>query len=277
MRRSDSCRTWATAGRMASKASARTTGWKLPLLIRRPSAMDTRGLSSEALSSVSTASQATSRKVRKAPCTWGATRNESGSWTEGVPRGGVGPSTGDDGEEHGIGRPDGPDLGHDGMDRGVQERDEDLRGADARAGASAGQAAQSRSHRGADDARWQWRTHAAGMRRHDPILVARQRFARHALVAHVTQAGIEAVDEIRSIYRSIDHGLAGADPVQGCGRQFDACSGNHLEELFEAERLLGNGDQVRACEGHDAGLSRYAASLSTRCTRQPAAATGVAQ
>ena len=174
---------------------------------------------------------------------------------------------GDGGHVHEICRPDGPDLGHDGMDPRVQERDEDLRGADARAGASAGQAAQSRSHRGADDARWQWRTHAAGMRRHDPILVARQRFARHALVAHVTQAGIEAVDEIRSIYRSIDHGLAGADPVQGCGRQFDACSGNHLEELFE----------VRACEGHDAGLSRYAASISTHCTRQSGAVNGVAQ
>ena len=36
MRRSDSCPTWAIAGRSASSASASAIGWKLPLLSIRP-------------------------------------------------------------------------------------------------------------------------------------------------------------------------------------------------------------------------------------------------
>ena len=62
-------------------------GWKLPLLTSRPSSTSTTGLSSAAFSSSSTASRARVRNVRSAPCTWGATRNDSGSCTDVAPPG----------------------------------------------------------------------------------------------------------------------------------------------------------------------------------------------
>ena len=82
MRRSLSWPTCAAAGRSASKASAMSMGWKLPLLIIRPSSTTTSGLSSIEASSPSTASWAKRPSSRKAPWTWGTTRTESGSWTE---------------------------------------------------------------------------------------------------------------------------------------------------------------------------------------------------
>ena len=87
IRRSESWPTWAAAGRRASRARARTIGWKLPLLSIRPDATSTSGLSSMALSSSCAADRSSVTNSRNAPWTCGPTRNDSGSWTERGPPG----------------------------------------------------------------------------------------------------------------------------------------------------------------------------------------------
>ena len=84
-------------------------------------------------------------------------------------------------------------------------------------------------------------TDAARVEDHDRRLVCTQRLDRHAHVAHVAQAGVQPVHELRPVDESIDDGARRSDPLTGRRAELNARPAGDLDELVRLKRRVVDG------------------------------------
>ncbi len=113
------------------------------------------------------------------------------------------------------------------------------------AAATAGDAGQANGHRRADDARRQRPPDGALVETHDGDLVGGQRIGRHALVAHVPEARVQAVDRLRSREMLLDDVARGEDQGLGVRQQLDPRTIGDAHDVVDAQGIDADPDGVR--------------------------------
>ena len=79
---------------------------------------------------------------------------------------------------------------------------------------------------------------------HDRQLIGQQLVGRHALVAHVAQPRVQAVDRLRPSEVLLDHRSGGDDAGLGLGRQLDPGPVRDAHDGIDVERLSAEDDRV---------------------------------
>ena len=128
-------------------------------------------------------------------------------------------------------------------------------------GAAARGAADAREHRGAHVLALERRADAARVRIDHLALIALQDVERHAVVAHVPEAGVEPVDQPLAVDGAVDDGAARENRLLDLGREL------HLRELAGdahdvRRRDPGGSDDDRI--GHDAPACETSSIPSSR-------------
>jgi hypothetical protein len=130
------------------------------------------------------------------------------------------------------------------------------------AGASAGEAGQPHCHRRTHDLAAQWRPHAAGVHRDDRRLVLAQCLERHALVAHVAQAGVESIDQLGPIDVAVDDGTRVGNPAACPIAELHSRAVGDADDVSQLQRrLIDENSHAPHCRSHPTAPARARRNL----------------